>query len=421
MPIISYQETDKKIQRFVLNNGITLILVENYTSNVIAGRIFLKNCGSKWEKRAQAGISHLLASVMIKGTRNLSAIEIAEKVESIGASLGAEATTDYFLMSLKTIATDFPEMLPIAGEIMRFPTFPEHEVELEKNLTLQNILSQKEQPFNVGFNQLREMMYGEHPYGVSTLGMAETVSNLTSFDLKEYHQTYFRPDNLVISLAGKISKEAAINIVEKVFGDWQAPSKPIANLDLFPIANKPHEKRINQDTQQSILMLGYLAPEVKSNDYAIIKLLSTYLGNGLSSRLFVELREKRGLAYDVSAFYPTRLDTSQFVVYMGTSPQNTQIGIEGLEKEVKRLCHEELTQQELQTAKNKLLGQYALGKQTNAEFAQIYGWYETLGLGIEFDQEFQDKITQVTPDLAQKVAYNYFKMPYLSIVGPLIN
>jgi predicted Zn-dependent peptidase len=168
-------------------------------------------------------------------------------------------------------------------------------------------------------------------------------------------------------------------------------------------------------------MLGYFAAEVNSQDYPILKLLNTYLGNGLSSRLFVELREKRGLAYDVSCFYPTRLDPSQFVVYMGTAPQNTEIGIKGLEKEVKRLCEQPLSSEELQAAKNKLLGQYALGKQTNAEFAQIYGWYESLGLGIEFDQQFQNQIMHITPEIAQKVACNYFDDYFLSVVGESID
>ena len=104
----------------------------------------------------------------------------------------------------------------------------------------------------------------------------------------------------------------------------------------------------------------------------------------------MELREKRGLAYDVSAFFPTRLDQSQFVVYMGTAPENTEIAIEGLRTEVERLVNIPLTPDELQVSKNNLLGQYALGKQTNSQLAQIYGWYECLGLGIEFDTEFQN-------------------------------
>jgi predicted Zn-dependent peptidase len=165
-------------------------------------------------------------------------------------------------------------------------------------------------------------------------------------------------------------------------------------------------------------MLGYLAAAVREWDYPVLKLLSTYLGNGLSSRLFVELREKRGLAYDVSAFYPTRLDCSQFVIYIGTAPNNTAIALEGLRTEAERLRHTELTPEELQAAKNKLLGQYALGKQTNAEMAQLFGWYETLGLGMEFDTQFQEAVAQVTSETAQKVASDRFLQPYVSLVGP---
>jgi predicted Zn-dependent peptidase len=173
-----------------------------------------------------------------------------------------------------------------------------------------------------------------------------------------------------------------------------------------------------QETQQSIVMLGYLASPLHHDDYTTLKLINTYLGNGLSSRLFVELREKRGLAYDVSAFYPTRKSASTFVVYMGTAPDNTETALVGLQTEVERLCSTQLSLEELQAAKNKLLGQYALGKQTNAQLAQVYGWYETLGLGIEFDTQFQQDVIRVTPEMAQAVASRYFTEPYVSLVGP---
>ena len=165
-------------------------------------------------------------------------------------------------------------------------------------------------------------------------------------------------------------------------------------------------------------MLGYLATKVDLEDYPVLKLISTYLGNGLSSRLFVELREKRGLAYDVSAFFPTRLDTAPFITYMGTAPINTQTAIEGLSTEVERLTRETLSDEELQGAKNKLLGQYALGKQTNGEIAQTYGWYETLGLGVEFDRTFQETIPPITSERVREVAVKYLSKPYISIVKP---
>ncbi|MGF1541229.1 MAG: M16 family metallopeptidase [Pleurocapsa sp.] len=406
------------LYRLVLNNGITLLVVENQAADLVSGRFFLKNAGTMVENRDRAGLCHLVASVITKGTENLSALEIAEKVESIGAGLGADTSTDYFSLSLKTVTSDFSVMLKLLGEIVRSPTFPAAEVELEQKLTLQSIRSQQEQPFSVAFNQLREQMYGEHPYGVSILGTETSMMSLTRQDLQQYHQTYFRPDNLVISLSGRITKQQAINLVDEVFGDWHNPPRQSDIKAIAPVNSQPSSTEIIQETQQSIVMLGYLGTKVADKDYPVLKLLSTYLGNGLSSRLFVELREKRGLAYDVSAFYPTRLDVSPFIAYIGTAPTNTEIAIDGLTREVKRLGEFTLTEEELQGAKNKLLGQYALGKQTNGEIAQIYGWYETLGLGIEFDRIFLEIIPQITPKMAREVAERYLSQPYISIVKP---
>ena len=410
--------SNQAIERIVLPNGITLIIVENQAANLIAGRFFLKNAGSIGENLTKAGLSHLVAAVITKGTEKLSAIDIAEKVESTGASLGADASTDYFLLSLKTVAHDFFSMLQLLGEIMRSPTFPVAEVELEKKLAIQSIRSQQEQPFNVAFNQLRAMMYPEHLYGVSILGTEETVASLSRTDLEQYHQTYFRPDNLVISISGRITKTEVISLIERVFGDWQIPAHPLPARKLSTLRVNPTQQTIAQETQQSIIMLGYLTASVKSEDYPVLKLISTYLGNGLSSRLFVELREKQGLAYDVSAFYPTRLDVAPFVSYIGTAPENTEIAMAGLRTEIERLTDTQLTENELQGAKNKLLGQYALGKQTNSEIAQILGWYESLGLGVEFDRLFPENIARVTADRVQKVVNSYLTKPYISAVGP---
>jgi zinc protease len=371
---VNYNVTEfgenRAIHHATLDNGMKVLVVENPAADIIAARIFIRT-GSRWESRTQAGLSQLVSAVLTKGTEQLSSLEIAERVESVGASLGADSSADYFLVSLKTVSADFADMLELVGQLLRSPTFPKEEVELEQRLTLQAIRSQQEQPFTVAFDQLRQVMYQNHPYALSGLGTEESVAQLKREDLQHYHQTYFRPDNLVISLVGRVEPSAAIALIEQVFGDYTA-----------------------------------------------LKLLNTYLGSGLSSRLFVELREKRGLAYDVSAFYPTRLDTSQFVVYMGTAPENTAIALEGLHTEVDRLCHTLLSPAELQAAKNKLLGQYALGKQTNAQIAQIFGWYEILGLGVEFDWQFQQAVTEVDAETAQAIARQYLTEPYISLVGP---
>ena len=416
---------NSEIHRRVLDNGIVVLAAENPAADIIAARIFLR-AGSRCVPANLAGLSHLLAAVLTKGTKQLSSQEIAERVESVGARLSADASSDYFLLSLKTVSADFAEMLELAGQLLRSPTFPETEVELERRIAMQAIRSQLEQPFAIAFEQLREVMYQDHPYAFSTLGTEATISQVSRADIQDYHQTYFRPDNVVISIAGRIQVSEAIALVTKVFGDWQAPATPVPTLSVTAMAKrhtadistKPRLTVTPQETQQSVVMLGYLTPEVNHPDYAAMKLLSTYLGNGLSSRLFVELREKRGLAYDVSAIYPTRIDSSQFVVYMGTAPENSQIALEGLQSEVERLTKAPLSEEELETSKNKMLGQYALGKQTNSQIAQILGWYEILGLGIKFDKQFQTDIAAVSADFAQEAACRYFIEPYISLVGP---
>lgn len=407
----------RQIHRITLDNGMVVIAGENPAADIIAARIFIK-AGSRYEAREQAGIFNLISAVLTKGTDKLSSLEIAERVESIGASLSADSAADYCILSIKTVSADFAEVLELAAHLLRSPTFPEAEVELEQRLTLQSIRSMQEQPFSIAYDQLRRLMYQDHPYALSGLGTEATVAQLSRKDLQHCHQAYFRPDNMVISIVGRITPEDAIALANQAFGDWQSPPDPLPKSFLPPLSPQANQVITAQETQQSIVMVSYLAADVRNADYPALKLLNTYLGNGLSSRLFVELREKQGLAYEVSAFYPTRLNTSHFVVYMGTAPGNTAIALEGLQREVERLCTTPLTPEELQAVKNKLLGQYALGKQTNSQIAQVLGWYEILGLGISFDDQFQQDIATVTAETAQQVACCHFAKPYISLVGP---
>lgn len=425
MPIyqtIAHSFQNRTVHRTELHNGMIVLVVENPAADIIATRMFIR-AGSRYEPLRQAGLSHLWSAVVTKGTDRLSSQEIAERIESVGAGLGTDSAADYCLLSLKTVSSDFPEILELAAELLRSPSFPDSEVDLERRLTLQGIRSMQEQPFSVANNQLRQAIYQQHPYALPGLGTEATVAQLDRSALQQYHQTYFRPDNMVVSIVGRITSQQAIELVDQSFGDWQPPEQdgqpvPLPSLDLPKVMANPTQVMTLRDTQQAIVMLGYLTNSVHSADHLALKLLNTYLGSGLSSRLFVELREKRGLAYEVSAFYPTRIDTSHFVTYMGTAPENAAIAQEGLRHEVDRLRTTLLTSDELQAAKNKLLGQYALGKQTNGQIAQVLGWYEILGLGISYDEAFQQNVAAITAEQIQQVARRYFNEPYLSIVGP---
>ncbi len=406
------------LHRVKLANGITVITIVNPSADIVSGRFFIP-AGSRWEEDERAGLAHLLTAVITKGTEQLSASEIADRVESIGAGLGADAATDYVQLSLKTVTADLPDLFKLAGEILRQPSFPDCQIELERKLTLQAIRSQTEQPFNNAYRQLRQSLYANHPYARSPLGTSDTVERITRQDLVDYHSVHVRPDRLIITLAGRIEPERAIELVTQVFGDWEIPTAEPPLLSPIDIHTTAQYLQEHQATQQAIVMLGYLAPAIHDADCIPLKLIANYLGSGMSSRLFVELREKRGLAYDVSAFYPTRLDTSHFAVYLGTNPTNTHIAVRGLRAEVDRLHIDRLSAAEVQTAKDKLLGQYALGKQTNGQLAQTYGWYELMGLDLDFDRQFSEIIQTITPRQIQAAAERYLIEPYISIVRPI--
>ncbi|WP_309744641.1 pitrilysin family protein [Chamaesiphon sp. OTE_20_metabat_361] len=405
------------VHRSQLANGITVLTIANPSADIVSGRFFIP-AGSRWEAEEQAGLAQLLTSLLTKGTDRLSALEIADRIESVGAGLGAETTADYLKLSLKTVTADLADIFKLAGEILRSPSFPEAQIALERKQIIQAIRSQTEQPFNNAYRQLRTLLYGDHPYSRSSLGTAETLAQISRQDLINYHQQHIRPDRLIISLAGRITPDAALDLVNRVFGDWEIPESAPPTLTTHSVTTQPQYQIDYQATQQAIVILGYLAPPIHDPDCIALKLIDSYLSNGMSSRLFVELREKRGLAYDVSSFYPTRLDTSHFAVYMGTNPINTGIAVSGLRAEVDRLCMEPLSVSELQMTKDKLLGQYALGKQTNGQLAQTYGWYELLGLSTNFDSEFHQAIDRLTSLELLTAADKYLSQPYISIVSP---
>lgn len=417
-------------QKFTLANGLVLLITENPIADIVSARIFV-GAGSIRELPDQMGLAYLIAATLTKGTHNFSSADIAEQVESVGASLGVERAPDYFLLSLKTVSQDFLEILTLAAELLRYPSFPEHEVALEKRLALQSILSQQEQPFTTALKGLRRSLYPQgHPYTQTGPGDPDILEQLQSQDLHPYHQAFFRPDNVVISISGNLVASQGVQFCQQVFGDWPLPTQRLSPPDwLGKKANHSpstvdsqlkEESRLtiaSQQTQQSIVMLGHLAPSVQEPEYAALKLLYTYLCNGLSSRLFVELREKQGLAYEVSGFYPTRLGPSQFVVYMGTSADNTAIALQKLQAEIHRLCQNPLSSEDLETTKSKLLGQYVLGKQSNAQLAHLMGWYEILGLGITYDHTFPQQIADMDSDTVYQAACRYLQQSYVSLVG----
>lgn len=404
-------------QRLVLANGLVVLVTENPTADIVAARLFV-DAGSRYEQPDQAGLSHLVAALLSKGTLTHTSQDIAAQVESIGANLGISSAPDYFTVNIKTVSVDFAELLALAAQLIQSPIFPKAELALERKLTIQAIRARQEQPMAIALQQLRQAIHPNHPYGQPGLGTLETITSLERNNLIQFHRQHFRPHTAILSIAGNITVDKAQSLATKLFGNWESSDVVPSMLTPAISACQPVQVTTTQPTQQSIVMLGYPAPAVQEASYAALKLLYTYLCSGLSSRLFTKLREKKGLAYEVSGFYPTRLHSSHFGVYLGTASENTAFALSLLKAEIERLSAQMLSPDEVNAAKSKLLGQYALGKQTNHQIAHLYGLYAFLQLGTDYDQQFVQHIQAITPEQLQNAAINHLREPFISLVGP---
>jgi zinc protease len=404
----------KGFSRRNLTRGGQLLFTENLETPIISTRFLFPS------KIGAPGLAHLTSAVLTKGTERHNSQEIAGLVENAGAQLGVETATDYLLLGLKCLAEDFKDLFTLCLEILTEANFPEEQVSLEKNVTLQGIRAQKERAFSVAYAQFRENLYGpKHPYGYSTLGTEETVTAFQPRDLATYHQSAFNLDRMVLSLCGGVSDELKDFVEEQVKSLAPKDAERTDGTVPAPAPTGTHRIVTPQATEQTTVLLGYAACGIHHADYPALKVLNTYLGSGLSSRLFVELREKRGLAYEVSSFFPTYRQHAHFGAYIGTAPQNVPTAEEGLRRELEQIREIPLTDEALQAAKNKTLGQYALGKQTNSQIAQLLGWYEILGMGADHDERYPDLIGQVTAEDVKRVGQTYFTEPVVSLVGPV--
>ncbi len=401
-------------QRRVWPNGAIAGVLANPTTDVVAGRVFVVG-GSRCDGE-RPGIGQLLAAALTRGTATANAREIADAVESLGAGLGTEVQPDYFLVRFKGVSADWPALLELAADLVRRPTFPETEVELERRLLLEAVHQRQHQPLAIAWDALRPHLYGHHPYGQPELGVAEAIAALSAADLQEHHRRWFQPDRLIVALAGRLEPEAVWEAIEQQFGDWEGTAPPLPSL---PRGVTPGAVWVDHPHPQTWVLWGCPAPAIAHPDAVPFHLMSVGLGDGPSSRLFVELREKRGLAYDVAAMFPWRAEASHLLAYVRTAPADTETVYALLTEEIERWQAEPLPAGEWQMLQSKVLGQQALRCQTNGQWAQALGWREAMGLPLRWDRQFAQAIQAATPQDGQRVAQTYLRPGSWAIARPV--
>lgn len=415
----------QEITRQILNNGMTLLSKPLKNSQTVAFKIFVR--GGQLADPVP-GVSDLTSSVLMQGTTDRNSETISRELESRGMHLGVTSHEDYIEVTGSAVSEDLGELFLVLSDVLTHPAFAPEEVAKEKGHLKQEITASRDNPSSIALENLSTALYPHHPYGNVGKRIESHLDQITRDQLVDYFKTYFVPKNMVVSVVGNFNEEIVKDYLESAF-----PSSMNGNFDMTSfnqyiqkagaVAPIPKDETIEEKRPikgATWIAQGWLAPSIdNTKDYVPMKVLNSLLGSGMSSRLFVDLREKQGLAYVVSSAYPSLGDKGNFFMFIGTEPKNQAKVLEDFGKEIARLKTELVSTQELQAAKDKLRGSFALAHETNNSQAYYLGFYETVGVGYGFDQTYPGLIEKVTPEDILRVAQTYFSQPYItSIVAP---
>ena len=401
---------------WILPGGLPLVWHRRPGAGLIAARLWIRG-GSSVDPQGQRGAMQLLAGTMTRGAGPLDAEALAELVEGRGAALRAEASEDCLVISLKCASEDALELVPLLLQMAVSPSLESNQVDLERQLNLQNLQRQQEDPFQLAHDQLRHQLYGDGPYGHDPLGVEQDLERLTATDLATLLAGLGR-EGAVLVLCGDLDELLARRLQQALarVAAW-ATREPTGSSGPEG-AGRDGLALLDQPTEQLVLMLGTATVPLGHPDALPLRLLQAHLGLGMSSRLFVVMREERGLAYDVGVHMPARCGPTPFIWHLSTSAERAAEATNCLLQEWRRLLEEPLSDGELALAKARFRGQDALGRQTCGQVADRQALLLGYGLGEDHVQACLDRAAQLDGQALQSAAQSWLAEPRLSLCGP---
>ena len=413
-----------QVHQHLLENGLKVLLVENPTIPTVSINASVL-VGARYDTEEKAGLSLMVSRLLDEGTENRTSLEIAEAIESVGGAIETDGSFERTTVSVGILKKDVDLGLELLADILIHPKFPQDFVEKEKERTLSEIASAKDRPQVLAGWAFNELVYQDHPSHRPTHGYPETVQRITRDDLVAFHHRYFVPNNTILSVVGDFRISEMLPKIEDTLGAWQP--HPIAFPE-YPLILRQMEKRtkfITLPAQQLNIYLGHLGVERSNPDYYVLQLLDTILGGGagFTARIPKRLRDELGLAYTTFASITSTagLDPGRFVAYIGTSPENMQLAIDGLLNEIRQVINEPVTREELQDAKDYLTGSFVFAFETSSQIARFLIHAEVYGLGFDYIQKYPQYIERISVEDITRVAQEYLDpVNYtLVVVGPV--
>ncbi len=402
-----------QIHRF--SNGLKLVHQQISKDQTVAHLGLIINTGSRDELKKENGLAHFIEHVIFKGTKKRKAYHVLSRLEDVGAELNAYTSKEETVLQAAFLYQHYERSLELIADIIINSTFPQKELDKEKEVVIDEIMSYKDTPSEQIFDDFDWLIFPNHPLGNNILGTKAKVRKYTQADVLQFVSKHYRASDMVISSVGNIEMDKLIQLVEKHFEGL--PNGKNTKKRKAPSAYEAVEINKKRRVYQAHCMIGTRAYSIQDEKRIAFSLLNNYLGGpGLNSRLNLGIREKYGFTYNLESNFTALTDTGHFSIYLGTDEQYLDKTIELVHKELKLLRDNKLGPQQLKKAKQQLIGQIAISEESNAN--------KMLGNGrslLSFDKvsnlnAINKKIDALNSDMIIEVANEIFDPKQLSML-----
>ena len=400
----------------VLDNGITVVSEPMDSVRSITLGIWFA-VGSRDETPAEAGMSHFMEHMMFKGTPSRTAKDISEEFDRMGAELNAGTSKEYTMYYARFLDEHLPKAFELLGDMVVNSLCAQEECERERKVVTEEIGRMEDNPEDLVGEVFEAALWPEHPIGLPIIGTRETVASFGNAEAVEFRRKHFITGNVVVAAAGNVSHEELVALSERCLVDL--PVGPRTVRDLRSPETQDPVASVQRDTEQAHILLGVATMTARDPDRFALQIMSDVLGGGMSSRLFQEIREQRGLAYAVQTFPSLHQDTGEFCVYVGTNPDNAELVLGLIKAEFADIAYNGVTEQELDRAKESAAGHLVLSTEATRTRMVRMGRAEVTDAEVLSAEDVIERLNAVSMDDVKRVAQRVLSAPTtLAIVGP---
>ncbi|MDF2946028.1 MAG: processing protease [Bacillales bacterium] len=396
------------IKKYTCSNGLRIVYEAIPTVRSAAIGVWI-HTGSRYETEENNGISHFLEHMFFKGTKTKSAREIAETFDKIGGQVNAFTSKEYTCYYAKVLDEHATVALDGLSDMFFNSIFDKDELEKEKNVVFEEIKMYEDTPDDIVHDLLSQASYGSHSLGLPILGSEQVLRDISSEQLHDFVRDYYTPENVVVSIAGNLD-ETFISEVEKRFGSYKNESKVNKQISTPFFYNKSLTRK--KDTEQAHLCIGFNGLSIVDEDIYNLIILNNILGGSMSSRLFQEVREQRGLAYSIYSYHTSYQDSGLITIYGGTGNHQLNLLFDTIQETLNQLKNEGITQKELNNSIEQLKGNLMLSlESTNSRMSRNGKNELLLGTHRSLD-EMIESINSVNESKVNNLIKNLFNDEY---------